>query len=72
MDRAEHLQWCKLRALGYVDSGDISNAVACMCSDLSKHPETANHAGIQLGSMLMFGGQMNTPEDARKWIDGFN
>ena len=38
--RAEHLAWCKRRAMEYVDAGDLSNAVASMGSDLSKHPET--------------------------------
>ncbi len=72
MERAEHLQWCKDRALEYIDARDVSQAVASMCSDLSKHPETANHAGIQLGTMLMIGGQMNTVTEAEKWINGFN
>ena len=51
MTRQEHLDWCKQRALEYVDGGDLTNAYASMVSDLGKHPETANHAGIQLGMM---------------------
>lgn len=72
MTRSEHLQWCKNRALEYVDAGDMSQAVASMCSDLSKHDETANHVGIQLGEMLMFGGNMTTEAEAKEWINGFN
>ena len=72
MDRAEHLQWCKDRALEYVDIGDMSQAVASMCSDLSKHPETANHPGKILGSMLMMGGHMTSAAETQKWINGFN
>ena len=72
MTREEHLNWCKLRALGYVDNGDCSNAVASMMSDIGKHPETANHVGIQLGMSLGMGGHMNSTEETRKWIEGFN
>ena len=45
--RAEHMAWCKQRAhqeynFYKVEKPDeaIRNAVASMCSDLSKHPET--------------------------------
>ena len=72
MTRQEHLQWCKNRALEYVDAGDLTNALASMGSDLNKHPETRNHAGIQLGMMLMIGGQLSTADDVRKFIEGFN
>lgn len=72
MDRAEHLQWCKNRAMEYVDRGEINDALASMGSDLNKHPDTKDHAGIQLGMALLLGGQMNTVEDARKYINGFN
>ena len=72
MTRQEHLQWCKDRALEYVDRGDIQNAIASMSSDLRKHPDTQDHAGIQLGMMLLMGGRMSTREDVRKFIEGFN
>jgi len=72
MNRSEHLQWCKDRALEYVDNDDVTNAIASMGSDLSKHPETEGHAGIQIGIMLVMGGQMDTADDARKFIEGFN
>lgn len=72
MTRAEHLQWCKQRALEYINAGDLSQAFASMASDLNKHEETKNHSAIQLGTMLMFGGHLNTPEEMRKFIEGFN
>jgi hypothetical protein len=72
MNREEHLKWCKERAMQYVDAGDIPQAIASMHSDLGKHPETANHAGIQLGFMLLMSGNLNTQEEARKFIEGFN
>ena len=34
--RAEHLAWCKARALEYVDSDDCASAVVSLLSDLGK------------------------------------
>lgn len=70
--RAEHLAWCKQRALSYVDRGDVHNAFASMVSDLTKHPDTADHVGIQLGLMEQLAGTMTTTEHYRRWIEGFN
>jgi len=70
--RAEHLEWCKQRAREYCDQGDAQNALASMFSDLNKHPETAGHAGINIGVMMMFVGKLQTPHEAREFINGFN
>lgn len=70
--RQEHLDWCKKRALEYCDIGDVTQAFASMGSDLGKHPETSNHAAIQLGMMLLMAGQLNSPMEMRKFIEGFN
>lgn len=70
--RADHLAWCKQRALEYVDRGDFGNAIASMCSDLNKHPDTIGHQGMTLGIMLARGGFMNDGHEVRKWIEGFN
>ena len=32
--RAEHMEWCKLRARQYLDAGDGQQAFASMMSDL--------------------------------------
>ena len=72
MNRSEHLQWCKDRAMEYVGSGDTSNAIASFTSDMSKHPETANHSALKLMGMMMFSGQLNTPHECEKFILGFN
>ena len=71
MTRQEHLDWCKQRALEILDTGDISQAYASMVSDLGKHPETEGHPAIQLGMMLMLGGNI-TEKQIREFIDGFN
>ena len=70
--REEHLQWCKTRALEYVDVGDVQQAFASMASDLGKHSETAGHPGIELGMMQMITGMLSTPGDMRRFIEGFN
>ena len=72
MTREEHLEWCKKRALEYVDSGDLSQAYASMASDMKKHPDTARNPAVGLGVQLMFGGQLNTADKMRKFIEGFN
>jgi hypothetical protein len=70
MTRAEHLEWCKKRALEYARAGELQNAVASMGSDLNKHPETRGHIGIELGVGLLF--TRPTQHDIIHWIEGFN
>jgi len=72
MTRAEHLQWCKNRALEYVDIGKLSEAYASLGSDLGKHPETCGHPAIELGIMLMMSGKLSTPRQMRDFIEGCN
>ena len=72
VSRAKHLAWCKERALKYVEVGDCHNAFASMGSDLNKHEETRNHAGMTLGMMMLMGGQLESPAKMRKFIEGFN
>lgn len=69
--REQHLEWCKKRALEYVDAGDLHQAFASMGSDLGKHEGTAGHSAMQIGMMMLLGGQLNTPEAMRKFINGF-
>jgi hypothetical protein len=70
--RAQHLEWCKRRALEYVDAGDLDQAFASMGSDLGKHDDTCNHAGIQIGMLLLVQGHLDTPDKMRRFIEGFN
>jgi hypothetical protein len=69
--RAEHLAWAKERALEYVDAGELQQAYTSMASDLSKHPDTAGHAGIELGMMLLMSGHLGTAREMREFIEGF-
>ncbi len=70
--RAEHLAWCKERALEYADRGDVANAIASMGSDLRKHPETKGHGAMELMMMMAMAGQFDRPGELRKFIEGFN
>lgn len=70
--RAQHLEWCKKRALQYCDMGDVSQAWASFTSDMRKHPETENHAALGLGMQIFFGGGNQNPKEMRKFIEGFN
>ncbi len=73
MTRQEHLDWCKQRALEYIDRGDVVNGITSMCSDLEKHDETRGHKGIQIGiMMLMLPGKSSDIAWARHFINGFN
>ena len=72
MNRSEHMAWCKKRALEFIDQGDNPQAYASMTSDLGKHEETQGHAAIQLGMMLMLSGKLDSADEMRKFIEGFN
>lgn len=70
MNRSEHMEWCKKRALEYVDAGNGREACMSMLSDLGKHPETASSQNM--GGMLMLTVNMNDLNDVRRFIVGFN
>ena len=71
MTRQEHLQWCKDRALEYLDKGDLVNAIASILSDLSKHDETRG-IGEKLGQLGMLYVMNHDNAGARRFIEGFN
>ena len=72
MTRAEHLKWCKERALKYVEKNNLQEAFASMASDLGMYPETENHGAITLGLAMLMSNQLTTPEAMREFIEGFN
>lgn len=67
MDRAEHLQWAKDRALAYLPA-DPKNAMFSMMSDISKHEKLQGHPGLLI-SPIFYGGS-NDPVEVRKWVEG--
>lgn len=66
------MEWCKKRALEYVDMGDVEGAFSSFTSDLSKHPETEKHSGVTLGVMMLMNGHLSTPDKMLKFIQGFH
>jgi hypothetical protein len=70
--REEHLDWCKSRAIEYVEAGNLEDAFTSMMSDLSKHPETRDHLAIDLGMNLLFSGLLASPHAMREFIEGIN
>lgn len=72
MTREEHLAWAKERTIAELDAGSPSNAFASMVSDLGKHAELTEHIGIELGMRQIAASLMSTPDQYRKWINGFN
>lgn len=75
--RDEHLQWCKQRALEYLEPGpyfSIDDAMASITSDLGKHGETQHHVQMTIPLMLQLraDGKLSTPAEMRKFIEGFN
>ena len=69
MNRQEHLKWCKQRALEYVDRNELTQAYTSFISDLGKHDETCDHPAIKMGVGLMMIGNLNTPDEMRKFIN---
>jgi hypothetical protein len=70
--RADHLAWCKSRAIEYVDQGDLGQAFSSMVSDMNKHPDTANHPFLSLAMQMLMADLLSTPEKMRECITGFN
>ena len=70
--RAQHLEWCKKRALAYVDQGCLQQALNSMIDDLRKHPKAADHPGIPIAVGRMAIGDLTTSGQVREFIEGFN
>lgn len=73
MNRQEHLQWCKDRAIEILEeSADVTGAYTSFASDMRKHDDTKDHGALELGVMLMMGGHNQTVPEMQKFIEGFN
>jgi hypothetical protein len=72
--RAEHLAWCKERALEYADRGDTGNAIASLMSDFRKGgPAFAGAADVVVNLMMPLAmmGEFEKSGELRKFIEGF-
>ena len=72
--RAEHMAWCKERALEYADKGDAGLAMSSLVQDLGANPETAGSVQVVTGLMMPLAllGEFEKPGELRKFIEGFN
>ena len=71
LTKAEHLQWCKDRAIEEMDFyNDPVKGIISLMSDLSKHPETSSitYQALCMGQML--DGNL-TRQRVIDFIDGF-
>lgn len=72
--KAQHLAWCKERALEYVEKDSVSEAMASFASDMGKHPETQEvFATMMVLSMaaLMQDTTQGGTDNTRSFIEGF-
>lgn len=69
--RQEHLEWCKKRAMEAMTDGNIASGWASFLQDMADHPETKDHISLRMGNEMVFGGQINTLEEMKKYINGF-
>lgn len=65
VNRAEHIQWAKTRALAELDADPNGQG-------RGKHPDTTDHAGIGLTALLTFGGHLTSPREVRDHINDFH
>lgn len=73
MTRKEHLQWCKDRALQYLNEGKIAQGMASFTSDMTKHPETEATLNNGLSHAIIMNALMtNSQSECIKCIEGFN
>lgn len=72
MNRAEHLQWAKNRAIEYVDLGDFPSAIASMHSDLNKHPDLNYDKKLIAALYGILIAEPLTKKRVTKWINDFN
>lgn len=72
MNRQEHLQWSKDRAIQILNEGDYVGAYSSFLSDMNEHNELKDHIALQLGLTLMMMGKLSTQTAMKKFIEDFN
>jgi len=72
MKRNEHLKWAKDRAIKHLEIDEVMHAWMSFLSDMRKHDELKDHVALELGTMLMMSGGMDSKKECEKFINGFN
>lgn len=70
MNRTEHVETVKQHALAALDEGNILTALTTVVDELPRHPETQEHAGIDLLALLAVSGMMHTEPQVREFVEG--
>ena len=71
-DRKSHMEWCKSRALAYLDRGDLNNALASFASDTRKNEDTDTPAVQMLIALEGMSAAMSgDTARMRRFIEGF-
>ncbi len=72
MNRKEHIERCKERALEYLDRNseyyDLQNAKTSILSDLGKHDETRGLVALAFSMSI----SATTHDEIERFIEGFN
>lgn len=68
---AQHIAWCKERALHYVDVGDLGQAVASMISDLGAEEGADSGFVSMMGQTGLMDAMRGDTAAVRRWIEGF-
>ena len=71
MTAQEHIEWCKRRALEYVQLGQLEQAFASMVLDLGKHDETCLLAVTALTTPGLLCVMNDDTPGVRRWIEEF-
>lgn len=73
-ERTAHLNWCKQRALEYVEAEQYHLAMSSFISDINKSNLTSNLTEIikELFFPLFLTGALSSKEKMRDCINGFN
>lgn len=69
MNRKDHLEWAKKRALAHLPHDPI-NAFTSMMTDLNKHSELRDHPGREISPASV--GRATDAKAVRRWIEGLN
>ena len=76
--RKDHLDWCKTRALEFLDRSnqyyDPKHAFSSMMSDMRKHEETAKTINSDATQVVVLATMATglTHDAVKKFVEGFN
>lgn len=70
MNRTEHVEQVKEHVLAALETDGVIGALVTVFEELPQHPETQNHAGLDLLALLTMSGAMSQEWQVREFVDG--